>query len=82
MYQAPRRRIRNRAVTANQTIKEKETMTESITTEDLEELQSLIISESIQLEAIVNLLEKKGILTKQELEEEIRQIQGSLDTLI
>jgi len=57
-------------------------MTESITTEDLEELQSLIISESIQLEAIVNLLEKKGILTKQELEEEIRQIQGSLDTLI
>ncbi|MCU0581809.1 MAG: hypothetical protein MUF26_05065 [Syntrophales bacterium] len=57
-------------------------MTESITTEDLEELQSLMISESIQLEAIVNLLEKKGILTKQELEEEIEQIQGSLDTLI
>ncbi len=57
-------------------------MTESITTEDLEELQSLMISESIQLEAIVNLLEKKGILTKQELEEEIQQIQGSLDTLI
>jgi len=81
-YQAPRRRIRNRAVTTNQTIKEKETMTESITTEDMEELQSLMISESIQLEAIVNLLEKKGILTKQELEEEIEQIQGSLDTLI
>jgi SHS2 domain-containing protein len=81
-YKAPRRRIRNRAVTTNQTIKEKETMTESITTEDLEELQSLMISESIQLEAIVNLLEKKGILTKQELEEEIEQIQGSLDTLI
>jgi len=57
-------------------------MTESITTEDMEELQSLMISESIQLEAIVNLLEKKGILTKQELEEEIQQIQGSLDTLI
>ncbi len=57
-------------------------MTESITTEDMEELQSLMISESIQLEAIVNLLEKKGILTKQELEEEIEQIQGSLDTLI
>ncbi len=57
-------------------------MTESITTEDLEELQSLMISESIQLEAIVNLLEKKGILTKQELEEEIQGIQDSLDTMI
>jgi len=57
-------------------------MAESITTEDMEELQSLMISESIQLEAIVNLLEKKGILTKQELEEEVQQIQGSLDTLI
>jgi len=81
-YQAPRRRIHKRAVTTNQTTKGKETMAESITTEDMEELQSLMISESIQLEAIVNLLEKKGILTKQELEEEVQQIQGSLDTLI
>ena len=40
-----------------------------------------MISESIQLEAIVNLLEKKGILTKKELEDEIQQIQNSLDTL-
>jgi glutamine synthetase type III len=50
--------------------------------EDLAELQSLMISESIQLEAIVNLLEKKGILTKKELEDEIQQIQNSLDSLI
>ena len=57
-------------------------MPEPITEEDLEELQSLLISESIQLEAIVNLLEKKGILSKKELEEEIKQIQSSLDTLI
>ncbi|MBN1545338.1 MAG: hypothetical protein JW902_01615 [Syntrophaceae bacterium] len=57
-------------------------MPESITQDDLEELQSLLISESIQLEAIVNLLEKKGILSKKELEEEIQQIQNSLDTLI
>lgn len=57
-------------------------MAEYITPEDLEELQSLLISESIQLEAIVNLLEKKGILTKRELEDEIGQIQSSLDTLV
>ena len=57
-------------------------MPASITEEDLEELQSLLISESIQLEAIVNLLEKKGILSKKEMEEEILQIQSSLDTLI
>lgn len=50
--------------------------------EDLEELQSLLISESIQLEAIVNLLERKGILTKKELEAEIQQIQDSLDSLM
>lgn len=56
-------------------------MPNTITEEDLEELQSLMISESIQLEAIVNLLEKKGILTKKELEDEIQQIQNSLDTL-
>ena len=57
-------------------------MPDTITQEDLEELQSLLISESIQLEAIVNLLEKKGILTKKELEEEIQQIQNSLDSLM
>ena len=56
-------------------------MPNTITAEDLEELQSLMISESIQLEAIVNLLEKKGILTKKELEDEIQQVQNSLDTL-
>jgi hypothetical protein len=57
-------------------------MPDTITQEDLEELQSLLISESIQLEAIVNLLEKKGILTKKELEEEVQQIQNSLDSLM
>lgn len=57
-------------------------MSNTITEDDLAELQSLMISESIQLEAIVNLLEKKGILTKQELEAEIQGIQDSLDTLI
>ena len=50
--------------------------------EDLAELQSLMISESIQLEAIVNLLDRKGILSKKELEDEIKQIQSSLDSFM
>jgi glutamine synthetase type III len=57
-------------------------MPDMINEEDIAELQSLMISESIQLEAIVNLLEKKGILTKKELEDEIRQIHNSLDSLM
>jgi hypothetical protein len=57
-------------------------MADIINEEDLAELQSLLISESIQLEAIVSLLEKKGILSKKELEDEIQQIQNSLDSLI
>jgi hypothetical protein len=57
-------------------------MPDMINEEDIAELQSLMISESIQLEAIVNLLEKKGILTKKELEDEIQQIHNSLDSLM
>jgi ACT domain-containing protein len=48
---------------------------------DIEELESLLISESILLEAVVNVLEKKGILTRDEIESEIATIQDSLDSL-
>ena len=48
---------------------------------DLEELEALLISESIQLEAIVNILEKKGILTRDDIENEITTIQSTLDSL-
>jgi len=57
-------------------------MADLINEDDFAELQSLMISESIQLEAIVNLLERKGILSKKELEEEILQIQNSLDSIM
>jgi len=57
-------------------------MADLINEDDFAELQSLMISESIQLEAIVNLLEQKGILSKKELEEEIQQIQNSLDSIM
>ena len=48
---------------------------------DMEELESLLISESIQLEAIINILEKKGILTRNDIENEIAALQSTLNSL-
>jgi hypothetical protein len=42
------------------------------------DLREVVISEIIQSEALVNLLEKKGIITKQEWLEEIMKIQASI----
>jgi len=56
-------------------------MADMIKESDIEELESLLISESIQLEAIVNILEKKGILTRDDIENEITAIQAMLDSL-
>lgn len=42
------------------------------------DLKELLMSEVIQTEALVNLLEKKGILTKKELMEEIRKVHKSM----
>jgi hypothetical protein len=48
---------------------------------DPEELEAILISESIQLEAIINILEKKGILTREDIENEIAAIQVTLDNM-
>jgi hypothetical protein len=40
--------------------------------------KELLMSEVIQSEALFNVLEKKGIITKQELLEEIKRVQASL----
>ena len=45
---------------------------------ELVSFKELLISEMIQSEALVNLLERKGILTKQELLEEIKAVKASL----
>jgi hypothetical protein len=42
------------------------------------DLREVVISEIIQSEALVNLLERKGIITKQELLEEIKKVQASM----
>jgi len=42
------------------------------------DLREVVISEIIQSEALVNLLERKGIITKEELLEEIKSVQASV----
>jgi hypothetical protein len=42
------------------------------------DLREVVISEIIQSEALVNLLERKGIITKEALLEEIKRVQASV----
>jgi hypothetical protein len=42
------------------------------------DLRDVVISEIIQSEALVNILERKGLITKQELLEEIKKVQASM----
>ena len=42
--------------------------------------QELIISEIIQTEALIALLDRKGIITRQELLQEIRAVNASMRT--
>ena len=42
------------------------------------EMKEAIISELIESEALINLLERKGIITKKELVEEIRKLKSEL----
>ena len=45
---------------------------------ELVTLREALVSEIIASEALVNLLERKGIITKQELMEEINKVQASI----
>ena len=42
------------------------------------DFKELLISEMAQSEALINILERKGIVTKQELLEEIKRVHGGL----
>jgi hypothetical protein len=42
------------------------------------DLKELLMSEVIQSEALINLLDRKGIISKKELLEEIKKVHGSL----
>ena len=53
-------------------------MTTKLDSKETVDIKELLMSEVIQSEALVNLLEKKGILTKHELLEEIKRVHKSL----
>ena len=42
------------------------------------DLKELLMSEVIQSEALINILEKKGIVSKQELLEEMKRVQATM----
>ena len=42
------------------------------------DMKELLMSEVIQSEALVNLLDRKGIISKQELLEEIKRVHASM----
>jgi hypothetical protein len=45
---------------------------------ELVTFKELLMSEVIQSEALINLLDRKGIITKKELLQEMKQVQASL----
>ena len=53
-------------------------MAEKLDPKEVVSFKELLISEMIQSEALVNLLERKGIITKKELLEEIKAVQSKL----
>lgn len=53
-------------------------MAEKLDEKQTLEFKDLLISEMVQSEALINVLERKGILTKEELLEEIRRVNAQL----
>jgi hypothetical protein len=53
-------------------------MAEKLDTKEIVDFKELLMSEVIQSEALINLLDKKGIISKQELLEEMKRIKAKL----
>ncbi len=53
-------------------------MAEKLDPKEVVDLQELLMSGIIQSEALINLLDRKGIITKQEILEEMRRVQVTL----
>ncbi len=49
-------------------------MAKKLDPKEMVDLEELVLSEVIQLEALTNLLDRKGIISKQELLEEITRV--------
>ena len=53
-------------------------MAELLDPKELVTFKELLMSEVIQSEALINLLDRKGIITKKELLEEMKRVQSSM----
>ena len=53
-------------------------MAEKLDPREIVSFKELLMSEVIQSEALINLLDRKGIITKEELLEEMRRVKASL----
>jgi hypothetical protein len=53
-------------------------MAEKLDPKELVSFEELLMSEVIQSEALINLLDRKGIITKEELLEEMKMVQATL----
>jgi len=53
-------------------------MTDKLDPKELVSFKELLMSEVIQSEALINLFDKKGIISKQELLDEIKSVQAKL----
>lgn len=53
-------------------------MAEILDKKELTVFKEVMMSEVVQLEALTNLLDRKGIISKQELMEEIKRLQATM----
>ena len=53
-------------------------MAKKLDAKETVDIRELVLSEVIQLEALINILESKGVITKQELLEEIKRVAAKM----
>ena len=53
-------------------------MAEKLDPKELVSFKELLMSETITSEALINLLDRKGIISKQELLEEMKRVQAAI----
>jgi hypothetical protein len=53
-------------------------MAKELDPKEIVDFKELLMSEVIQSEALINLLDKKGIISKQELLEEMKSVQAKM----
>ncbi len=53
-------------------------MAEKLDSKQLVEFKELLMSEVIQSEALINILDRKGLISKKELLEEMRRVQAAM----